>query len=379
MNILHINIDYFGSNPVHRTMMKEFVKNKKNGDSYHVFVPLDKKRKIVNADQFVTPVRCFTKLDKILYIRKQNRILNALKKSIELKQFDCIHAFTLFTDGNVAYRIHKETGIPYIVAVRDTDLNVFLKYKPYLRKRARKILANASAVLFLSKPYKEKLRKKLYPIGSDPIEKKTFIIPNGIDEYWLKNTAVPPKSIDSSKPLKLIFVGKINKRKNVTSAIDATNILSRSRQVKLTVIGNVEEQNIYEEITRNKCVEYCGSKSKEQLINYYRKHDIFVMPSHTETFGVVYAEAMTQGLPVVYTKGQGFDQQFDEGVVGYHVSDTNPNDIADAIIKIINDYERISKNCIANSKKFDWSAICAEYNKLYRRLAKSKQNTSGQN
>jgi len=43
------------------------------------------------------------------------------------------------------------------------------------------------------------------------------------------------------------------------------------------------------------------------------------MPSITETFGLVYAEALSQGLPVLYTRGQGFDRQFEEGEVGYAV------------------------------------------------------------
>ena len=37
----------------------------------------------------------------------------------------------------------------------------------------------------------------------------------------------------------------------------------------------------------------------------YRENDIYVMPSIIETFGLVYAEAMSQGLPVIYTRGQG--------------------------------------------------------------------------
>ena len=43
------------------------------------------------------------------------------------------------------------------------------------------------------------------------------------------------------------------------------------------------------------------------------------MTSLGESFGLTYAEAMSQGVPVIYSKGQGFDGQFKEGVVGYHV------------------------------------------------------------
>ena len=62
---------------------------------------------------------------------------------------------------------------------------------------------------------------------------------------------------------------------------------------------------------------------KEELIKLYRDSHIFTMPSITESFGLVYAEAMTQALPVVYTKGQGFDGQFPDGEVGYSVEALN--------------------------------------------------------
>lgn len=58
------------------------------------------------------------------------------------------------------------------------------------------------------------------------------------------------------------------------------------------------------------------------------------MPSFTESFGLVYAEAMSQGLPVIYSKGQGFDGQFAEGVVGYHVDAHDPEELCENIIKM---------------------------------------------
>ena len=59
------------------------------------------------------------------------------------------------------------------------------------------------------------------------------------------------------------------------------------------------------------------------------------MPSYTESFGLVYAEAMSQKLPVIYSKGQGFDGQFEEGLVGYHVSPYDVKDIANGILKAL--------------------------------------------
>ncbi len=83
-------------------------------------------------------------------------------------------------------------------------------------------------------------------------------------------------------------------------------------------------------------------------------------------FGLVYPDAITQGLPVIYSKGQGFDEQFEEGAVGYHVDSKNEEEIADRIIDIRGNYETIFRNCIQLSDKFDWAKIAGEYQSMYR-------------
>ena len=77
---------------------------------------------------------------------------------------------------------------------------------------------------------------------------------------------------------------------------------------------------------------------------------------------------MSQGLPVIYSKGQGFDGQFEDGTVGYAVNSLDHNDIAEKIIKIFYDYETKSKNCIELFNKFDWKTIACDYLSLYENL-----------
>ena len=90
------------------------------------------------------------------------------------------------------------------------------------------------------------------------------------------------------------------------------------------------------------------------------------MPSIRESFGRVYAEAMTQGLPVIFTRGQGFDGLFEDGAVGYAVNPLDYEEIADAIEKISNRYEEMSKNCVEKCKLFDWTAIAKKLEGMYR-------------
>ncbi len=143
-------------------------------------------------------------------------------------------------------------------------------------------------------------------------------------------------------------------------------LLKRGFKVKFTVVGNIDNNQEYQKLKKHDFVTYIQHCPKEKLIQLYRKNDIFVMPSKTETFGLVYAEAMSQGLPVIYTRGQGFDGQFPEGEVGYSVPYDSPAKIAKRVRDIINRYDTISNNCINKVGKFNWDKIAKSYLRVYR-------------
>jgi glycosyltransferase involved in cell wall biosynthesis len=104
---------------------------------------------------------------------------------------------------------------------------------------------------------------------------------------------------------------------------------------------------------------------REMLRKIYEAHDIFVMVSQKETFGVVYLEALSQGLPIIYTRGQGIDGYFKEGEVGYSVNPTNINGIVSKIKRISSDQPRLSEHAIEKVKEFQWADLAEKYLKIY--------------
>lgn len=166
--------------------------------------------------------------------------------------------------------------------------------------------------------------------------------------------------------IRIIYVGVINPNKNIEATIEACKILIElGYEVGYTIVGKILERKYYDLIKQYPFIRYIPHCKKEELINYYRDADIFVMPSKHETFGLVYVEAMTQGLPVIYTRGQGFDGQFNEGEVGYSVEYDSAKEIADRIVKILNEYESISNQCLINNDRFDWEKISRKYMCIY--------------
>ena len=356
MNIIHINRNYITST-VHETMLGFL---EKSGIKGTVFVPMDVNKKIkikLKPNENVIIKECVTKLDRFFFYKKQKKILTALEEMVQLGEYDLVHAYTLFTDGYCAMQVAKKYDLPYIIAIRSSDL-YFLKHMPNLRSRALEILKNAKKVIFLSVAYKNLVLEKYVSAEQRAaIDKKSVIIPNGIDDFWLINgqseaEAAHRERIERKEP-RLVFAGRIHKSKNIASVTKAMDILEKKNwNITLQIVGKVEDQREFKILTSHKKVTYHDPCDRETLIQIYRDSDIFVMPSRIETFGLVYAEAMSQGLPVIYTKGQGFDGQFPEGEVGCSVNPDSPEDIANRIAYIIQNYEVLSMNCREKYKKF---------------------------
>lgn len=330
----------------------------------------DKYKRIM--DEKVIHRECFGKFDRFFFHHKQKKIQNSIEQSIRINEFDLIHSHTLFNGGWATYQLHRKYRIPYVVSVRNTDLNVFLKI-PMFKRIARTILDNASGVLFLSEAYKEKLLSICYKdTERESIIRKCDVIPNGLEPYWLENISSARDGVHS--PLELLCVGKVDKNKNMETTLKVVDILNADGvDTHLTVIGQVLDETVKTLLDNGNNVSVIPYLTKEELINYYRASDIFVMPSFKETFGRVYAEAMTQGVPVIYTRGQGFDGTFEEGSVGYSVKADDVGEIVASIKKIVRNYKTISANCIDKCTIFNWEDISERLEGLYIRAIKGKE------
>ena len=375
MNVLHINSNYLTSK-LHENLI-----DKTETEELHntIFMPIKEESKkdflYQSKHDIYYPV-AFNDIDKYIFSYKQKKIYNKLKEILTLDNYDVVHAHTLFTDGNVALKLFEEYNIPYVVTVRGfTDIEGFFKLRINLRNRGRKILANAQKVIFLSELNRKQLLEQYIPSKSlqKDILNKSVILPNGIDDFWFTNEGTP-KKIRNKESINFIQVGKIYKRKNILGSIAGIKDYDNKNSSKstLTVVGGIEDKKYADKIKEETELEVqlVQQKSREELIQLYRNSNIFIMPSFQETFGLVYPEAMSQGLPVLYSKGQGFDNQFPDGEVGYAVDAENPQDIAQKISLIIKNYEEISKRSIEKYKEFNWDILSKHYVEIYRNLLK---------
>ena len=364
MKILHINCNYLGTT-LHQCMIEHL---DAFGVNNTVFVPTyNPERAAIVPNKNVVVSKCFRKWDRVIFDYKQKKIIKAVESDLTVGEYDLLHAYTLFTDGNCAYKLSKKYGVEYVVAIRNTDVNDFFKWRPHLIKRGIRIMQNAKAIFFLSESYRQQVLEKYVPERlREALRAKSYIMPNGIDDFWLEN------SMDNSKtyvnaPLRLVYAGRIDANKNITTIQTAIKILAdKGCEAHLTVVGKVADEAVFFKISADENTTCLPPQNKGELLEIYRKNDIFVMPSYTESFGLVYAEAISQGLPVVYTEGQGFDKQFPEGQVGYHVNARSPESVADAILKIVKNYDKLTDNLSLKANRYSWDSICSQYFTIYK-------------
>ncbi len=305
---------------------------------------------------------------RIRYFLKIKTILKDLESSINLDKVDLIHSHFLYSDGGVAYLIKQKYRVPFITAIRNTDVNVFFKYFLHCRAFCAKTLSEANQIIFISPSYKTFLEKNYFKKFKNNLLKKTLFIPNGIDDYFLKNKAGSANKI--SDKIKFIFIGELSKNKNIHGAISLLKTFRDKYNVNalFDIVGPKGDysKQLSAIIEKLKWVNYIGPiYDKSELKNSINNSDIFIMISKKETFGLVYAEAMSQGLPVVFSKGQGIDGIFDEKKIGASINFKNPNTDLDKIKYIINNYSKISDNVTACCQLFDWAGIAKQYYKCY--------------
>ena len=365
LGVLHVCPD-FPNNKLYQLLFSSLSTYVSNS----VFVPSKKKAELEVNYPVSYLEKDFGLIDRVIYYRKQHYIFSDIERKELFKEKQLIHAHTLFSAGYAAWRLYKKYGIPYVVAVRNTDVNTFFRHMVHLRSLGVRIILDSSAVIFISPSYKQIVFENYLPKRyHEQVEKKCHIIPNGIDRIFLDNEPPMPKQLfDLDGHLRLIYVGEVNSNKNVTTTLHACGILeSQGIFPTLTVVGRISDKRL-EEIKENRFVQYHNQSPKEEVINYYRQNGIFVMPSLKETFGLVYAEALSQGLPIIYSKGQGIDGFFEDGFVGYAVKSKSPDEIVAAINKIVSNYPEISTRCCQEAKAFSWERIAKEYDTIYRNI-----------
>jgi len=291
-----------------------------------------------------------------------------LNKIIKKYELDVLQVY----GGPGGVILLRKPCIPLIYLANHT----YAQQYEYFKKRVYKLLqkfekkgyAISEKIVSISTTTRDSLIE-CYGIHSEKIE----VIPVGIDTHVFKPVYV--KKIPNS----VLYVGRLHERKGIFYLIDAIKtVKDEIPDIKLYLIGSgdlkgaLQKKIEAEDLFGNTI--FIGSVSEEELIKWYNKTEVFVIPSLFEGFGIVCIEAMACGAPVIGTNVPGIVDIIKNNENGILVKPKNYFELADAIQKLLQDdifRKRLSENGQKTTKsQFEWRIISKRFIEAYKGVVK---------
>ena len=136
--------------------------------------------------------------------------------------------------------------------------------------------------------------------------------PNAIDASIFERAAVDRSERDGCT---FLYAGRLDREKGLDTLLEAF----REVPGELVLVGEGSDEERLRGLA-GEHVRFAGSKDRDELVAYYRDADVFVLPSHSEPWGMVLNEAASAGLPLVATEESGAAHDLiEEGVNGFRV------------------------------------------------------------
>ena len=175
--------------------------------------------------------------------------------------------------------------------------------------------------------------------GLNPEKICTF--PRGVDLYRFnpgKRNGFLESRYQAPEGIKLLYVGRISKEKNLQMLVRAFTTINESRpDVQLVMVGDGPYLEEMQEALANKPCIFTGYLGGEDLAAVYASSDLFLFPSTTDTFGNVVLEAQASGVPVIVTDAGGPQENTLPGRTGLVVKADDEAEFVQAALSLIDD------------------------------------------
>ena len=203
------------------------------------------------------------------------------------------------------------------------------------------------------------------------------VIPGGIDPSWFDVKRAP-----SEKP-ELVFWGRMEDEKGIPELLEAFAIVVKKiPDIKLTLVGEGNRLEDYKKQVRKlgliPKVVLPGWRSQNEIQELVAHAHLAVLPSRIESFGIAAAEALGAGVPVIATDQGALPEMVEDGVTGTLVAMKDPDVLADAICRGLEDGETFSQMAERGRelarKKFSWDLAAKQLIALYRQEQNATRN-----
>jgi glycosyltransferase involved in cell wall biosynthesis len=274
------------------------------------------------------------------YFSRNYGIITELIKRNEVFNFDIIHQHGIWMPISIlTNRYRKDSHVPTIIQPHGYLEPYSLtksKYKKHivsLLYEKRNLLD--SSVLIACSEKEAKHLKLIYP------NKDIAIIANGIPEEFIFS----PISNDFIDPcpnkLKMVFLSRIHPLKGLERLFKAIHKIgvSRFKDWNIIIAGfpelnhDIFLKRLVKNLNMSELIRFEGPKFGQDKIDLISMCDVFVLPTFTENFGIVVAEALGRGIPVLTTQGAPWDELVKKNC-GWWVTN-NEDGIIEGLIQIL--------------------------------------------
>jgi len=193
------------------------------------------------------------------------------------------------------------------------------------------------------------------------------VVPEGIDPAAWESAVEPGLE---RQPATVLCVARQYPRKRVVDLIEAfAEVVVRLPRARLVVIGDgPEHRQLQQRVVQlglGSVVQLLGALPDDQEVRrWYRRATLFCLPSLQEGFGIVFLEAMASGLPVVSTTATAIPEVVPHGRAGLLVPAQNPQALAEAIVSLLADPERLAAARDAgyqHVQRYGWNLVAATF------------------
>lgn len=201
---------------------------------------------------------------------------------------------------------------------------------------------------------------KKFLIESGIPEKKIKIVGNGVNLEEIKKVKSKNKRYDGC------FIGRFHPQKGILDLVKIWKIVTGKKpSAKLVIIGSGElESELRKEIERNhlqKNITLAGHLDGREKFSLVKSSKLLLFPSTYESWGIVAAEAMACGLPVVAYDLPVYKDIFKKGMVRVKISDTKS--FAQQVLNLLGSpplYKRLSREALAQAAVYSWKNVAKE-------------------
>lgn len=224
-----------------------------------------------------------------------------------------------------------------------------------------------------------------------------YVAPYGI--VPVPDDEVPEAKDSSAKETTVLFVGRLEGRKGILDLFEAIpEVLRHNPQTRFLVAGSdnsledgfrAAHRSDYPTFFTKKypaCagqVEFLGFVNESRLQDLYRNCDVFVAPSHYESFGLIYLEAMNYARPVVGCRAGGPEDIIVDGETGLLVPPQDPTALADALVQLLTSPDQRREMGRAGRQRlldrYTHIAMAEEFVEVYRKMLGASANSNENN